>query len=54
MFNCGWCLLSLELEQIDAETAFLNLDAEEEIYIQAPQGLEVPKEFKKGAPGPRL
>jgi hypothetical protein len=34
--------------------AFLNPDVEEEIYIQAPQVLEVPVEFKKGAPDLRL
>jgi len=37
----------LKLEQMDAVTAFLNPDVEEEIYIQFPQGLEVPEEFKK-------
>ena len=45
---------SLKLEQIDVVTAFLNPDVEEEIYIQFPQGLEVPEEFKKGAPTLRL
>ncbi len=34
---------------MDVVTAFLNPDVEEEIYIQFPQGLEVPKEFKKKA-----
>jgi len=44
----------LKLEQMDVVTAFLNPDVEEEIYIQFPQGLEVPKEFKKKAPALRL
>jgi hypothetical protein len=35
-------------------TAFLNPDVEEEIYIQFPQGIEVPEEFKKEAPSLRL
>ena len=39
---------------MDVVTAFLNPDVEEEIYIQFPQGLEVPEEFKKGAPTLRL
>jgi len=39
-----------QLEQMDVVTAFLNPDVEEEIYIQFPQGLEVPKELKKGVP----
>ena len=44
----------LKLEQMDVVTAFLNPDVEEEIYIQFPQGLEVPEEFKRGAPALRL
>jgi hypothetical protein len=44
----------LKLEQMDVLTAFLNPDVEEEIYTQFPQGLEVPEEFKKGAPALRL
>jgi len=32
----------LKLEQMDAVTVFLNPNVEEEIYIQVPQGLEVP------------
>jgi hypothetical protein len=44
----------LKLEEMDVVTAFLNPDVEEEIYIQFPQGLEVPEEFKKGAPALRL
>jgi hypothetical protein len=39
---------------MDVVTAFLNPDVEEEIFIQFPQGLEVPEEFKKGAPALRL
>ena len=35
-------------------TTFLNPDAEEEIYIQVLEGLEVEEEFKKGAPALRL
>jgi hypothetical protein len=44
----------LKLEQMDVVTAFLNPDVDEEIYIQFPQGLEVPEEFKKGVPALRL
>ena len=39
---------------MDVVTAFLNNDIQEEIYIQFPQGLEVPEELKKGAPALRL
>jgi hypothetical protein len=39
----------LKLEEMDVVTAFLNPDAEEETYIQVPQGLDVPEEFKIGA-----
>jgi hypothetical protein len=39
---------------MDAVTAFLNPDVEKEIYIQVPQGHEVPEEFKKGVPSLRL
>ena len=39
---------------MDVLTALLNPDVEEEIYIQVLQGLEVPEEFKKGAPALRL
>ena len=39
---------------MDVVTTFLNLDVEEEIDIQFPQGLEVPEEFKKGVPALRL
>jgi len=35
-------------------TTFLNPDVEEKIYIQFPQGLEVPEEFKDGASALRL
>jgi hypothetical protein len=38
----------LRLEQMDVVTAFLNPDVEEDIYIQAPQGLKVSEKFKKG------
>jgi hypothetical protein len=44
----------LKLAQMDVVTAFLNPDVEEEMYIQFPQGLEVPEEFKTGAPALRL
>ena len=44
----------LKLEQMDVVTAFLNPDVEEEIYIQVPQGLQVPEKFNKGTPAPRL
>jgi len=39
---------------MDVVNAFHNPDVEEEIYIQFPQGLEVPEEFKKRAPPLRL
>ena len=42
------------LVQVDAVTAFLYADVEEEIYIQVPQALEIHGEFKKGAPALRL
>jgi hypothetical protein len=44
----------LKLEQMDVVTTVLNPDVEEEIYTQFPQDLEVPEEFKKGAPALRL
>ena len=43
----------LKLEQMDTGTAVLNTD-DEKIYIQFPQGVEVPQEFKKGAPALNL
>jgi hypothetical protein len=39
---------------MDVVTVFLNPDVEEQIYIQFPQGLEVPEEFKKEAPALRV
>jgi hypothetical protein len=39
---------------MDVVTAFLNNDIQEEIYIQVPQGFEVPEEFKIRAPALRL
>ena len=44
----------LKLEQMHVVTAFLEPDVEEEIYIEFPQHLEVPEEFKKGALALRL
>ena len=47
-FQSTRCLIAiaayygLKLEQMDAVTVFLNPNVEEEIYIQVPQGLEVP------------
>jgi len=35
-------LLSLEVHQMDVETAFLNADLQEEVYIRAPEGTEMP------------
>ena len=53
MFDRDRCLLRFK-EEMDVVTALLNPDVEEEIHIQFPQSLEVPEEFKKGAPGLRL
>jgi hypothetical protein len=52
--NATVAYYGLKLEQMDVVTAFLNLDFEKEIYIQFPQGLEVPEEFEKQAPTLRL
>ena len=59
-FQSMRCLISiaafycLNLEQINVVTAFFNPDVEEEIYIQVPQDLKIPEEFKQGAPAVRL
>ena len=54
MFDCDWFLHGLNPEDMNVVTAFLNPDVEEEIYIQVPQGLQVPEKFNKGTPAPRL
>jgi len=38
-------ILGLQLEQMNVVTVFLNRDVKEEIYIQVPEGMELPQEF---------
>ena len=40
-------LYNLEIHQIDVKTAFLNVDLNEKIYIEQPEGFVVPRQEKK-------
>ena len=40
-------LLNLEIHQMDVETAFLNGELNEEIYIEQPEGFIIPGQEKK-------
>ena len=44
----------MQREGIDFVEIFAPIAKFQEIYIQFPQGLELPEEFKKGAPALRL
>ena len=38
-------MLSLEVHQMDVETAFLNADLQEDVYIKPPEGIDLPSGY---------